>query len=241
MDWYAWLSKTNLDQMFLYEYALAFAQNQLQEEDLAFFNHEFLQSIGIYIAKHRIEIIKLARKDVRVKPSSLWRLVSAMSKTKKLFSKKISKLSFRKIDSYPIPEPTPAQSHWIGALRRISEAKEKEQMNIMENKRTMRSGPLDRIGEEKSTVTSRNFSLSGPLEGKVPERLTYQSPMVGMPIEHKAKERAEYYCRSPSVPFPVDRWGLSPNVKFCSSEKRGYDNSGDKSLWSLMFQDIKPT
>ena len=42
MDWFSWLSKTSLD-----EYGLAFAHNELEEEDIVYFNHEFLQSMAI--------------------------------------------------------------------------------------------------------------------------------------------------------------------------------------------------
>ncbi|KAL6539127.1 hypothetical protein OROGR_011776 [Orobanche gracilis] len=63
MDWFSWLSKTNIDPSLTYEYALAFAHNELESDDIRHFNHEFLQSMGISIAKHRLEILKLARKE----------------------------------------------------------------------------------------------------------------------------------------------------------------------------------
>ncbi|CAI9113924.1 OLC1v1014629C1 [Oldenlandia corymbosa var. corymbosa] len=63
MDWFSWLSKTGLDPSLSYEYALTFAHNELEEDDINYFNHEFLQSMGICVAKHRLEILKLARKE----------------------------------------------------------------------------------------------------------------------------------------------------------------------------------
>ncbi|KAK8551161.1 hypothetical protein V6N13_119645 [Hibiscus sabdariffa] len=81
MDWFSWLSRTGLHPSQVYEYGLCFSHNELEEEDIAFFNHEFLQSMGISIAKHRLEILKLAAKNKRL--ISRWRLVLAIKTTKR--------------------------------------------------------------------------------------------------------------------------------------------------------------
>ncbi|XP_068641718.1 uncharacterized protein [Aristolochia californica] len=83
MDWFSWLSKTNLEPSLIYEYGLAFAHNELEEEDIGFFNHEFLQSMGISIAKHRLEILKLAKKEVGRGPPPVKRLLAVIKKTKR--------------------------------------------------------------------------------------------------------------------------------------------------------------
>ncbi|CAN0919574.1 hypothetical protein LINGRAHAP2_LOCUS31536 [Linum grandiflorum] len=62
MDWFSWLSKSGLDPSLVYEYGLSLSNNELEEEDISYFNHEFLQSMGISIAKHRLEILKLSKK-----------------------------------------------------------------------------------------------------------------------------------------------------------------------------------
>ncbi|TKY64592.1 hypothetical protein E2542_SST14490 [Spatholobus suberectus] len=84
MDWFSWLSKTGLEPTLVYEYGLTFAHNELEEEDIIYFNHEFLQSMGISIAKHRLEILKLARK-VKGKrpPRPVARLMVAIKRTKR--------------------------------------------------------------------------------------------------------------------------------------------------------------
>ncbi|XP_027344907.1 uncharacterized protein LOC113857292 [Abrus precatorius] len=84
MDWFSWLSKTGLEPSLVYEYGLTFAHNELEEEDIIYFNHEFLQSMGISIAKHRLEILKLARK-VKGKRSSrpVARIMVAIKRTKR--------------------------------------------------------------------------------------------------------------------------------------------------------------
>ncbi|KAF0890766.1 hypothetical protein E2562_004255 [Oryza meyeriana var. granulata] len=65
MDWYAWLSAARLDPAVAYEYALVFSRNELEADDLAYFDHEFLHSMGVSVAKHRLEILKLARRSRR--------------------------------------------------------------------------------------------------------------------------------------------------------------------------------
>ncbi|KAL8250217.1 hypothetical protein R6Q59_033910 [Mikania micrantha] len=63
IDWFSWLSKARLEPSLIYEYGLVLSRNELEEDDITYFNHEFLQSMGISIAKHRLEILKLARKQ----------------------------------------------------------------------------------------------------------------------------------------------------------------------------------
>ncbi|KAG4211555.1 hypothetical protein ERO13_A02G112710v2 [Gossypium hirsutum] len=89
MDWFSWLSKTGLDPSLVYEYALAFSHNELEEEDIVYFNHEFLQSMGISIAKHRLEILKLARKERGLTPRPVSRLLLAIKRTKRSLGKYI--------------------------------------------------------------------------------------------------------------------------------------------------------
>ncbi|URE39255.1 hypothetical protein MUK42_11279 [Musa troglodytarum] len=61
MDWYSWLLQTNLDPGLVYQYSLLLSSNELEEDDVTHFDHEFLQSMGISIAKHRLEMLKLAK------------------------------------------------------------------------------------------------------------------------------------------------------------------------------------
>ncbi|KAJ0075135.1 hypothetical protein Patl1_34630 [Pistacia atlantica] len=93
MDWYSWLSKSSLEPSLVYEYGLAFAHNELEEEDIAYFNHEFLQSMGISIAKHRLEILKLARKEKgATTPRPVSRLLFAIKRTKRSLAKYLRNL-----------------------------------------------------------------------------------------------------------------------------------------------------
>jgi hypothetical protein len=63
MDWHAWLSASRLDPPLVYEYAMVLARNELEADDIAYFDHEFLHSMGVSVAKHRLEILKLAWRD----------------------------------------------------------------------------------------------------------------------------------------------------------------------------------
>jgi hypothetical protein len=81
MDWHAWLSGARLEPALVYEYALVLARNELEADDVAFFDHELLHSMGISVAKHRLEILKLAwrerraRDRARTRPAALARRV----------------------------------------------------------------------------------------------------------------------------------------------------------------------
>jgi hypothetical protein len=83
MDWYSWLSKTTLDPALVFEYSLVFTHNELEAGDIKHFNHEFLKSMGIYIAKHRLEILKLAKKDRIISVLPLATFFTSLCKTKK--------------------------------------------------------------------------------------------------------------------------------------------------------------
>ncbi|XP_022955908.1 uncharacterized protein LOC111457752 isoform X2 [Cucurbita moschata] len=98
MDWFLWLSRTPLHPALVYEYGLALAHNQLEREDIRYFNHEFLQSIGISIAKHRLEILKLARKDTALRPRPITRLLLAVKSTKRRFANLIRSFTYRDQD-----------------------------------------------------------------------------------------------------------------------------------------------
>ena len=95
MDWFTWLSKTGLEPSLVYEYGMAFAHNELEHDDIAYFNHEFLQSMGISIAKHRLEILKLAKKERRANSDDhqtlrrpvAARLLLAIKRTKRCLAK----------------------------------------------------------------------------------------------------------------------------------------------------------
>ncbi|OAY52751.1 uncharacterized protein LOC110613427 [Manihot esculenta] len=117
MDWFFWLSKTGLEPSLVYEYALAFSYNELEEDDIAYFNHEFLQSMGISIAKHRLEILKLAREEKGAAPRPMARVLIAIKRTKRCLAKYIKAWSSRDGSSLiVVPSPAGYATRWRGAM-----------------------------------------------------------------------------------------------------------------------------
>ncbi|KAG6782048.1 hypothetical protein POTOM_011435 [Populus tomentosa] len=116
MDWFSWLSKTGLEPSLVYEYGLAFAHNELEEEDIAYFNHEFLQSMGVSIAKHRLEILKLARKEKGASSRAMARVLVAIKRTKRSLAKYVRTWVHRE-ESALVLVPGPVYGNrWRGAM-----------------------------------------------------------------------------------------------------------------------------
>lgn len=213
MDWFSWLSRTTLEPSLIYDYGLIFARNELQLDDAIYFNHEFLQSMGISIAKHRLEILKLVKKEGGVaRPKKLSGVI------KKCLRKCISKLVFRedgvikKDMSLPMvltPEPDWYQGKWKSALVKKQGSEDvKEEKHVppipMYRSRTIPySGPLDGRMHEKM-VNNKAMKLSGPIDGRLMnERMMYtnRSPLISArPIDG----RFTGTIRSPRVSGPLD-------------------------------------
>ncbi|XP_020578618.1 uncharacterized protein LOC110023503 [Phalaenopsis equestris] len=99
MDWYSWLSKSSmLDQSLVCEYSLILSQNELEEEDIIHFDHQLLLSMGISVAKHRLQILKLAkehrrhRRRRRQPPRPLVALLTAVHKTRDCLARYVHNL-----------------------------------------------------------------------------------------------------------------------------------------------------
>ncbi|KAL3721122.1 hypothetical protein ACJRO7_005875 [Eucalyptus globulus] len=120
MDWFSWLSKTGLDPSLVYDYGLAFVNNELEEEDIRYFDHEFLQSMGISIAKHRLEILKLARKEKgsssRFSPRSISRFLVAIKRTKRYLTKYVRTWVHQEKSALVVVPRPPYSSNWRGAM-----------------------------------------------------------------------------------------------------------------------------
>ncbi|KAI4329372.1 hypothetical protein L6164_021642 [Bauhinia variegata] len=118
MDWFSWLSKTGLEPSLVYEYGLAFSHNELEEEDIIYFNHEFLQSMGISIAKHRLEILKLAKKESGKSPRPVAKLIVAIKRTKRSLANYVRTLC-RREESALVVVPTRPSGYgtgWKGSM-----------------------------------------------------------------------------------------------------------------------------
>ncbi|GMJ07551.1 hypothetical protein like AT2G12462 [Hibiscus trionum] len=242
MDWYSWLSKTGLQPSLVYKYGLAFSGNELQKEDLPYFNHEFLQSMGVSIAKHRLEILKLARKEVREAPNGLSKLILAFNKTRKCFNKYVKNMVHHENNTATkaLPAPVSYKDKWRDALSKKGKCddhnnKELKIEHPMQRTRTVaKSGPLDYRGQEKLLVTPRSLKLSGPLDRKLQERLVfnYKSPIISGSIDVAMAQTN----RSPKLSAPP-----SPKVHGDNNREKAGGDFVEHSYWEALFQDMKPT
>ncbi|KAJ8560029.1 hypothetical protein K7X08_004087 [Anisodus acutangulus] len=117
--WCTWLSKTNLEPSLVHEYAHTFAHNELVQDDIPYFNHEFLQSMGISVAKHRQEILKLAKKEKARSSRNhmLWLLV-AIKQAKKLVAKRLKMWTCRpdSVSSFAVAPLRNYSTRWKAAV-----------------------------------------------------------------------------------------------------------------------------
>ncbi|KAM7253990.1 hypothetical protein ACFE04_031672 [Oxalis oulophora] len=146
MDWFSWLSKSSLERSIVYEYGLTFTHNQLEEDDIAYFNHEFLQSMGISIAKHRLEILKLVRKE-KLPHQPMSRLLGAIKKTKRYVSKYMKNLIHREDHSQPssaivlVSKPGYSQ-RWKNTTAMVKNKKKTKMVTNTSNFSKQKSGRL---------------------------------------------------------------------------------------------------
>ncbi|KAL2327411.1 hypothetical protein Fmac_020838 [Flemingia macrophylla] len=258
MDWFSWLSRTTLEPSLIYEYGLAFARNELQLEDATYFNHEFLQSMGISIAKHRLEILKLAKKEDLAAKTSGNKLSGVIRKClRKCFSKLVSKEDHhhQEVKDMP-PEPNWYQGKWRRARHKGS---------------IVLSGPLDgnngrAVHEKMVNNSSKVMKLSGPLDGKVmnggDHRVMYanatRSPIMSSAAARPLDGRFMGSTKSPRLSGPLDArpvgnnrsprlrkaldespMGYSPYSKQVRADHADYDD--DYAMWPSLFEDLKPT
>lgn len=295
MDWFSWLSRTTLEPSLIYDYGLTFARNELQLEDARYFNHEFLQSMGISIAKHRLEILKLVKKQEGGGAARPNKKLSGVIKKclRKCMNKFVSRedhhhhhaVKHVPCSMVPVsvpPPPPPPEISWYhqgklkGSLVRkqqgSEELKEEEKekplpVPPMYRSRTIAlSGPLEygsRMHHEKM-AQNRALKLSGPLDGRMHERMMMnstnsRSPLMPRPLDARfvattrsprvsgpLDPRVLVENRSPRLPRPSDAaraetespMGYSPYNK----PKADFDfDDDDHTLWPSLFQDLKPT
>ncbi|XP_015932364.1 uncharacterized protein LOC107458652 [Arachis duranensis] len=200
MDWFSWLSRTTLHPSLIYDYGLTFARNELQLEDATHFNHELLQSMGISIAKHRLEILKLVNKqqqDLPPPPPPLRPNKKLSAVLKRCLRKCMNKLVIhgQDVNLKNMPQPPPQiepnwqhQGKWKGMVMRKQGSEEKEEMEkpalpvppIYRSKTIALSGPLDGRMHEKVAPANKAIKLSGPLDGRMHDRMmvyTNRSPL----------------------------------------------------------------
>ncbi|XP_022134673.1 uncharacterized protein LOC111006885 [Momordica charantia] len=213
MDWFSWLSRTGLDPLHTYEYGLLFARNGIRPEDIPRFNHDFLHKIGVSVAKHRLEILKLAKLEneepAAKKFPAAAPLVSAFAKTKKCLRNCIRKLVpsngkperavFREGTAGISPE-TMSYSENLGRKQEVEEVWKRKPAS-RRRKNVSLSGPLDGRGHEKAMTNCKSLKLSGPLDRK--ERPMFsRSPRTSGPLDGRVSDWVAASNKSPKFNGP---------------------------------------
>ncbi|XP_028753975.1 uncharacterized protein LOC114713476 [Neltuma alba] len=194
MDWFSWLSRTNLHPSLTYDYGVTFARNELEPGDAVFFDHEFLQSMGISVAKHRLEILKLAKKDNGAN-KKLSQVV------KKCWRKCVKKLVVSRDEA---GKEIPCETNWLVQRRGSLKEEKPKPMGTPYRTRSLEfSGPLDGRVHEKVITNNKVLKLSGPLDGRMihPSR----SPMVPRPVDHGRLMGSAMSPRLSGLPLPGSR------------------------------------
>lgn len=192
--------------------------------------------MGVSVAKHRLEILKLAKKEVGGGRNTLSRLILAINNAKKKIGRRIHKWVFHEVGSTKaFPEPTPParyQERWKAALKGNYESGKEFQAQRM-----AKSGPLPLV-QDKLAVTNGSLKLSGPLNTNMQDRLlfTYRSPVssghLDGPIYAHRSPKLSGHRRPPSPRIYTDHGKSKENFG------ANYD---DHSLWAAHFQDLRPT
>lgn len=214
MDWFVWLSKTSLDPSHVYDYAVIFTYNELEEDDMLCFNHEFLQNMGIAVAKHRLEILKLARKEKRgrIVHPMLW-IILAIKKTKNYVFKKVEALTHRNDSSISLVKVRNNSLRWKVSM-------------LQRNKRFLRAGM-----EETRPTRERNENHKFGL-------------MIGYKDMHETDNESLSSIRTPSntTETKVNPWNSSFSSTLGQSlDGECWSSSMEESKWDSMFTDLKPT
>lgn len=220
MDWFSWLSNSNLDPSLVHDYAIVFSHNELEEDDICYFNHEFLLSMGISVAKHRLEILKLARKEkqriTRLRPI-IWFLI-AIKQTKKYLAKRI-----RQDDS--ALSIVPAQRSYSSRWKAAAMLKCNKKFMAAAKQGSM---PMLTYG---SGIIGYNEDITQPVES----RQTILMLTNGSPTTMESPYLT-YSFSSPNFPE------LSRNDKVDSGGgEEDLATSIESMRWESMFQDLKPT
>ncbi|GAB2293649.1 hypothetical protein Dimus_027862 [Dionaea muscipula] len=209
----AFLEPSGLEPFLVYEYGLAFAHNELEQEDIPYFNHEFLQSMGISMAKHRLEILKLAKRvdrggDGGMNPMS--KLMVAFKRTKKSLAKCISlwvRREEREDQAVLMVMPKGSSSHRSGGRRSILKMINKNKsLWVKEESLMLTNGDDDDDDDDDSLVVSS------------PRLESFSSPLV---YDMNSKKKLE-----------------DKNHQ----DHDGYWTPAIEEIrWDAMFQDLKPT
>lgn len=216
MDWFTWLSQTNLDPSLVYEYARTFAHNELVEDDVAYFSHEFLQSMGVSVAKHRLEILKLARKNKGSGVHPVLWLMFVLKRTKNYVRKHIQTLVHRESARLSVVPKRHHSLRWKVAM-------------LQRNKR---AGP--QTGKVEWPMLGHGSPVFVSGDGVL--MLTNGSPMVDS--RSSGSTQSSCWVDSEGNGDELRRFSRATTR---SPEGEYWSSSAEEIKWDSMFKNLNPT
>ncbi|XP_010533106.1 PREDICTED: uncharacterized protein LOC104808949 isoform X1 [Tarenaya hassleriana] len=231
MDWFSWMSKTDLDPTLSYEYGLIFARNKLRREDIPFFDHKFLRRLGINVAKHRLEILKLSQResigsgDGSCRPPATAKLVSAVKRTTSSVAKRLGKWLFPggsavvkplkdKLQPSKPPTQTQTQTQLQTQPQRLEVVAHHRRVEPLSGGaflagKKFKGEKVEIPVEKLPVIKTRRIAKSGPLDGKqgMQEKMKLaakRSMNLSGPLDRSVQERLVLAYRSPVVSGPLD-------------------------------------
>ncbi|RRT64412.1 hypothetical protein B296_00034796 [Ensete ventricosum] len=189
MDWNSWLSKSSLEPSLAYEYGLLFMDNELEEEDIAYFDHDFLQSMGISVAKHRLEILKLAKNDGRATPLPVAKLAAVIRKSKNCLTRYVRAMGCTDSPAILVVANATYGDRWSGAAMR-------------------RKAKLALLKQGRLMIADRGMSVAAHL----PSRSHSASPMA-RGCHGNSNAAADDGYRGPAMRFDLRRLNPVPEKK----------------------------
>ncbi|KAG8388256.1 hypothetical protein BUALT_Bualt02G0106800 [Buddleja alternifolia] len=225
MDWFTWLSRTNLDPSLVYNYSLTFSHNELEQEDVPYFTHEFLQSMGISIAKHRVEILKLARKHHGTRTHPISWFLFAIKQTKNYLIKHIQSFVHRENSSHNSLVPKRNHSlRWKVAM-------------LQRSKRS-------RSSKQEWRLKPRNdhkilMITNGSPESFRGNSVISSSSRTSSWVETESNVESGRMTREAMANNPLNSSFSSTMVQTLEGEY--WSSSTEEIKWDSMFQNLKPT
>ncbi|KAL6606743.1 hypothetical protein ACP70R_042396 [Stipagrostis hirtigluma subsp. patula] len=244
MDWYAWLCRAGLDPDVALEYALLFARNELGAADVRHLDHEFLASMGVAVAKHRLEILKLARRESSA--SSHGRAVAAA----------VTALPWRATRLLAAAVHRSARSA-LGRLR-SSVARGRDRSAavaaaprlpaLLPHRSPLRHRGGGRVAQWRKTCASPVAWRGGKPPLPLPLLTHASKPMLtgsaGKPPRNGATTTTAKNKAAPAPAAAIAGCLATPEVCSCDEDEEDEDvetDDGEETPWESMFQDLKPT
>lgn len=229
MDWFTWLSRTDLDPSVAYEYALTFTHNELGQDDVAYFSHEFLQSMGVSIAKHRLEILKLARKKKGTSIHPVLWFMFAVRQTKSYVVKHIQSLVHRESARLSV---VPTRNHSLRWKVAMLQRNQRLRVPVAKPEWQMLGDDGPRFVADHGILMLTNGS---PMEGS----RSSGSPGSSIWVESEANAESGHITTAEALAKP---WNSSfSRTSIHSPDREYWSSSTDEIKWDSMFKNMKPT